>query len=108
MLGSSDPDPGVFFSIGISSGTVAPSVVTAATFGNKDYGAVFGFVNVAAMLAMVLGSPAIAAVYDMSGSYRIAWVACVVLSILSILCLSYADTRCKKVFADRIEAPAAQ
>ena len=98
----------VFFSIGISSGTVSPSVVTAATFGNKDYGAVFGFVNMAAMLAMVVGSPAIAAVYDMFGSYRIAWIACVILSLLSIVCLSYADTRCKKVFADRIVSPEAQ
>lgn len=98
----------VFFSIGISSGTVSPSVVTAATFGNKDYGAVFGFVNMAAMLAMVVGSPAIAAVYDMFGSYRIAWIACVILSLLSIVCLSYADTRCKKVFADKLVTPEAQ
>lgn len=92
----------VLFSIGISSGTVAPSVVTAATFGSSDFGSIFGFVNVAAMLAMVVGSPAIAAVYDAFGSYKIAWISCVVLSLLSIVCLSYADNRCKKVFADRI------
>lgn len=92
----------ICFSIGVSSGTVSPSVVTAATFGNKDYGAIFGFVNMAAMFAMVVGSPAIASVYDAFGSYRVAWIACVILSLLSIICLSYADTRCKKVFADRI------
>ena len=94
----------VCFSIGISSGTVSPSVVTAATFGSKDYGAVFGFVNAGAMLAMVVGSPAIAAVYDAFGSYQIAWIACAALSIFSIICVCYADTRCKKVFADKIAA----
>lgn len=95
----------VFFSIGISSGTVSPSVVTAATFGNKDYGSVFGFVNMGAMAAMVLGSPAIALVYDLSGSYKIAWITCIVLSILSILCLSWADTQCKKLYGG---APASE
>ena len=93
----------VCFSIGISSGTVSPSVVTAATFGSKDYGAIFGFVNIFSMAAMIVGSPAIAAVYDFAGSYNFAWITCFVLSILSIICLVYADMRCKKVFADRIE-----
>ena len=93
----------VCFSIGISSGTVSPSVVTAATFGSKDYGAIFGFVNIFSMAAMIVGSPAIAAVYDFAGSYKFAWITCFVLSILSIICLVYADMRCKKVFADRIE-----
>jgi len=96
----------VLFSIGISSGTVSPSVVTAATFGSKDYGAVYGFVNFAAMAAMVVGSPAIAAVYDITGSYRGAWIACLVLCIVSIVCLSFADNRCKKIFADRISTSA--
>ena len=92
----------VCFSIGISSGTVSPSVA-AATFGSKDYGAIFGFVNIFSMAAMIVGSPAIAAVYDFAGSYKFAWITCFVLSILSIICLVYADMRCKKVFADRIE-----
>ena len=91
----------VLFSIGISSGTVSPSVITAASFGNKDYGAVFGFVNMGAMAAMVLGSPAIALVYDLSGSYRIAWIACIILCILSIVCLTYADNQCKKIFGGK-------
>lgn len=98
----------IFFSIGISSGTVSPSVVTAATFGARDYGSVFGFVNFASMGAMVVGSPAIASVFDLTGSYRYAWLACFVLSLLSIVCLAYADSRCKKVFADRITVAGAE
>lgn len=94
----------ICFSIGVSSGTVSPSVVTAATFGSEDYGAIFGFVNCFSMAAMVIGSPAIASVYDMTGSYKIAWITCFALSILSIICLVYADIRCKKVYADCIES----
>ena len=94
----------ICFSIGVSSGTVSPSVVTAATFGSEDYGAIFGFVNCFSMAAMVIGSPAIASVYDMTGSYKIAWITCFALSILSIICLVYADIRCKKVYGDCIES----
>ena len=92
----------ICFSIGVSSGTVSPSVVTAATFGAKDYGAIFGFVNCFCMAAQVIGSPAIASIYDITCSYQNAWFICLDLSLLSIICLIYADIRCKKVFADRL------
>lgn len=92
----------ICFSIGVSSGTVSPSVVTAATFGSKDYGAIFGFINCFCMAAQVIASPAIASVYDFTGSYQIAWIICIALSLLSVVCLIYADMRCKKVFAEKL------
>lgn len=92
----------ICFSIGVSSGTVSPSVVTAATFGSKDYGAIFGFINCFCMAAQVFASPAIASVYDFTGSYQIAWIICIALSLLSVVCLIYADMRCKKVFAEKL------
>ena len=88
----------VLFSVGISNGTVAPSVVTPLLFGTREYGTIFGYVYSFCMLGMVVGSPFIAFVYDITGTYRLAWACCFALCLLSIVCLVYADIRCKHAF----------
>lgn len=95
----------VCFSIGITNGTVAPSVATAALFGTRNYGTIFGYVYSFCMAGMVLGSPVIAAIYDLTGTYKLAWAACFTLSLLTIVCLVYADASCRKALAARAEAP---
>lgn len=100
MLLISDGEPmmfvmAVFFSVGISNGTVAPSVVPPLLFGTQDYGIIFGYVYSFCMLGMVAGSPFIALIYDMTGTYMLAWSTCLALCILSIACLVYTDDRCK-------------
>jgi MFS family permease len=97
----------VCYSIGICSGTVSPPVVTAATFGSKYYGEVLGFVNFAVMAGGATGVPAVAAVFDLTKSYQIAWISCAVLSILSIILLSYADIQCKRTFGQERQAETA-
>lgn len=87
----------VFFSMGISNGTVAPSVVTPMLFGTRDYGMIFGYVYRFCMLGMVLGSPFIALVHDMTGTYSLAWATCFFLCLLSIVCLLYAENRSRRV-----------
>ena len=87
----------ILYSIGISNGTVAPSVVTAILFGSDNYGAVFGNVYSFCMLGMVLGSPFLALVYDMTGSYYLGWATCMVMCLLSIACLVYTVDRCQKL-----------
>ncbi len=89
----------VFYAIGICSGTVTPPVVTAATFGAKHYGEIYGFVNFGVMAGGALGAPVVAAVYDFAGSYDVAWIACSILCIVSTVLLVLADIRCKQVFA---------
>jgi MFS family permease len=88
----------IFYSIGICSGTVTPPVVTAATFGSKHYGEIYGFVNFGVMAGGALGAPVVAAVYDYAGSYDVAWIACSALCIVSTVLLVLADIRCKQVF----------
>ena len=87
----------IFYSIGICSGTVTPPVVTAATFGSKYYGEIYGFVNFGVMAGGALGAPVVAAVYDLAGSYDVAWVACSILCIVSTVLLVIADIRCRQV-----------
>jgi Sugar phosphate permease len=91
----------VFYAIGICSGTVTPPVVTAATFGSKYYGEIYGFINFAVMAGGALGAPVVAAVYDVTGSYAGAWVSCSVLCIFSIALLVQADILCRRMVAAR-------
>ena len=79
---------------------MTPPVVTAATFGTKYYGEIYGFINFGVMAGGALGAPLVAAVYDFSGSYQLAWISCSILCIVSIILLVLADIRCKKVFAN--------
>jgi MFS family permease len=85
------------FAIGISNGTVAPPVTTAAFFGCKEYGTIFGFVYAFCMMGMVLGSPTLALIYDTTGSYRLAWAACFALSLLTIACMIMAEAGCRRL-----------
>ncbi len=86
----------VFYAIGISNGTVAPSVITAMFFGSDDFGEAFGYVYSFCMIGMVLGSPFLALVYDKTGSYNLGWVTCEIMCVLSILCIVYAVDRMYK------------
>jgi MFS family permease len=77
------------FALGNTSGTVSPPVLTAAFFGTEHYGAVYGVVNAVCMIGSMIGPPAAASVYDATGSYRPAWLACFALCVLSAACVLY-------------------
>lgn len=94
----------IFYSVGICSGTVTPPVVTAATFGSRHYGEIYGFVNFGVMAGGALGAPVVAAVYDSAGSYDMAWIACALLCVVATLLLVMADSRCKRAFGQRGKA----
>ena len=81
----------IFFTIGVSSGSIAPSIVTADLFGTKDYGEIFGYIYRFCMLGSVLASPVLAWIYDTTGSYHLAWMTCFLLCLLTAICLGYAQ-----------------
>lgn len=81
----------IFFSIGVSSGSIVPSIVTVKLFGKEYYGEVFGYVYRFCMLGSVLGSPVLAWIYDATGTYHLAWMTCFMLCLLTAVCLCYAE-----------------
>ena len=64
----------VIFWFGTCIGTVSGSVLTSKLFGAEHYAETYGFVSVFVNAGFAVGSPMIAATYDMTGSYHTAWI----------------------------------
>ena len=81
----------VIFGFGTCIGTVSGSVLTSKLFGAEHYAETYGFVSVFVNAGFAVGSPMIAATYDMTGSYHTAWIIVAVLAVLmTVLLLSSA------------------
>ena len=80
----------VLFAVGCALTTVAYPIITTYLFGSRDYGSIYGIVNVANSIGTAIGSPIAAAIFDSQGSYIPAWyldvgVFCAVLLVLAVM-----------------------
>lgn len=73
---------------GLSFSTVAYSVVTQDLFGKKDFAGIYSTLTIFSGLGGALGSPLIAGVYDIMGSYRLAWAGLSLLMVVNILLIN--------------------
>lgn len=85
----------VLYGLGVCTGTVCPPVITASMFGSKHYGEIYGFVNLSVYLGAAVSVPAVAAIYDKTGSYQGAWILCIALMLISMITLLYSDMKCR-------------
>jgi len=92
------------YGLGICTGTVCPPVITAAMFGSKHYGEIYGYVNLSVYLGAAISVPAIAIIYDKTGSYQAAWYLCIALIMISLIALLYSDIKCQSLTVQRINA----
>ena len=73
------------FGFGNAIGTVTPPLVTAEIFGKKKYGEAYGIINSFMQVGLSLGSLVVAGIYDMNGSYTMAWVLLLVFSGVTLV-----------------------
>ena len=64
----------VISGLGIAFSTVGYPIVTQGLFGRKDYSAIYGLVSCAGSVGTAIGSPITSMIFDMTGSYRSAWI----------------------------------
>lgn len=64
----------LFYGLGSAHGTIFPPTLTSRLFGTKYYGETFGFVNAFASLSMAVNNLVMAAAYDATGAYTLAWI----------------------------------
>lgn len=98
------------FGLGTCIGTVTNSVLTSKLFGAEHYAENYGFVSMFTNAGYMLGVPAIALSYDVTGSYNMAWILLALLGVLMTGALLYAadySRRRNKTAATGIPAPAA-
>lgn len=91
------------FSIVIAS--VGPPFMTGDLFGQKDFGAIFGFVQIFFVATSSLGVIVSGLIYDLTQSYKIAWIIFLGLFILSVLCILIANGMKKKTRSKFEEIP---
>lgn len=75
----------VLFGLGDAIGTVTPPLVTSAIFGAEKYGAAYGIANSFTQIGLSLGALMVAAIYDASGSYNVAWILLLILTACTLV-----------------------
>lgn len=74
----------VVFGFGNAIGTVIPPLVTSEVFGMEKYPEAYGMVNSATQVGLSLGSLLVASMYDLNGSYTLAWMLLLVLTAVTL------------------------
>ncbi|MGI6462975.1 MAG: MFS transporter [Candidatus Scatomorpha sp.] len=85
----------LFYGLGSAHATIFPPTLTGRFFGSKYYGEIFGFVNSFASLSMAVNGLVMAAIFDATGTYTLAWVFGLAASVIAtvLLFISYNGTK---------------
>lgn len=59
--------------------------------------------NLFVYLGGALSVPVVAAIYDKTGSYQVAWLLCIALMLVSMIALLYSDLKCQSFTTKRID-----
>ncbi len=87
----------VFYAISLPLETVMLPIYANDLFGDKDYAKILGIFSALNQLGYALGSVVINGLYDLSGSYKLALVACCVTMIIIVITLQFIITQANKV-----------
>lgn len=70
----------ICFGLGNAIGTVTPPLIVSSVYGSEKYGEAYGITNSIMQVGLSAGSLLVASLYDISGSYRIAWILLLILT----------------------------
>ncbi len=98
----------VVFGFGNAIGTVIPPLVTSEVFGMEKYPEAYGMVNSATQVGLSLGSLLVASMYDLNGSYTLAWMLLLVLTAVTLFSWVGSCLVAKRYMASDVELKQAQ
>ena len=87
----------VFYGLGSAHGTIFPPTLTSKLYGSKYYSEIFDFVNAFASLSMAVCNLIMAAPYDITGSYTLAWIIGLAAAVFATILLFAACSGAKKL-----------
>ncbi len=93
----------LFIGISCSTGTVAVNYLSASYFGDLDFARILPMVSMACLFGVSLGSPFSGLMFDLMGSYTIAWLIYLVLAIVALGVIYYTDKSTKKLEFEIVE-----
>lgn len=62
------------YMIGGAVPSVIPFLITARNFGDKEYGVMSGWMNMAGNIGQIIGPTIAALIFDITGTYKLAWI----------------------------------
>ncbi|MDR7871185.1 MAG: MFS transporter [Tissierellaceae bacterium] len=71
----------ISFGLGNAMGAVMPPLITAEIYGPRKYGEVYGYISSATQLGLTFGSILVASIFDITGSYKPAWIIMILFTI---------------------------
>ena len=89
----------IFLAFGNAVASVSTPLFASHIFGTNNYGVMMGITNSAFQVGMALGGISAAAVYDIFGSYKWAWIGLTVVALLSMTCISLSYTISRKKYS---------
>ena len=98
----------VVFGFGNAIGPVIPPLVTSEVFGMEKYPEAYGMVNSATQVGLSLGSLLVASMYDLNGSYTLAWMLLLVLTAVTLFSWVGSCIVAKRYMASDVELKQAQ
>ncbi len=81
-----------FFGMAYATQTVPPALMTSAIFGNKHFTSIYGVILMFIMAGASIGAPFCGFIFDLTGSYNLAWI---IFVIAGALCTVGYVTACK-------------
>ena len=84
------------YMIGGAVPSVIPFLITAHNFGDKEYGVMSGWMNMAGNVGQIIGPTVAAFIFDVTGTYRLAWVSFAVLMVVVALLYFLSNHSSKK------------
>lgn len=84
------------YMIGGALPSVIPFLITARNFGDKEYGVMSGWMNIAGNIGQIVGPTVAAFVFDITGSYRLAWIIFAVLMVVVAILYFLSNNSSKK------------
>lgn len=86
----------VCYMIGGSIPSVLPALITVRNFGDKEFGIMNGWMNMAGNVGQIIGPTVAAFIFDVTGTYRLAWISFAVLMLLVSVLYALSNISSKK------------
>lgn len=84
------------YMIGGAVPSVIPFLITARNFGDKEYGVMSGWMNIAGNIGQIIGPTVAAFIFDFTGTYLLAWIIFAILMVLVALLYLFSNNSSKK------------
>lgn len=84
------------YMIGGAIPSTVPALLTVRNFGDKEYGVMAGWMNMAGNIGQIIGPIAAAMIFDITGTYRLAWISFALLFIVVSILYAASSVLAKK------------